>query len=252
METYNNLDEKKTPFQKYFFRKMILGKSNSGKTRLAVEMIKKAYFNQYDRFVIIAPFYKSDEFMLDFIDHCRKNKKSVNCFEGYSRKLLESILKQIKDENKGLTQKDVDIGIKTFVFIDDPVGQKGLADAANSDSPFNKFVTGIKHCFASLLLVSQLYNASSTVLRANLDGIMILSNIPFKQLHNVWGDFGQETFGVFKKKYNWATREKGGRYLYINNQGITTKYYYGDEKTIKEIKTEKVNLNSTNKRIKRI
>lgn len=215
---------------KPYFRLMVLGKSNTGKTHTAVSMIKAFYMDEYDRIIVIAPNYKQDHAIKRLKKICmqhRPHPKTINFTEDYDDETLDAIDEKIKTE--------AELGIKTLLIIDDPVGVGELTVATNKKSVFNRFVSGIKFRKCSLVFITQLYNASSTTLRQNLDGVIVMSNIPYKQLQNVHEDFGLDTFGKFKKQYQELTRKRGARFVYYFVQFGHNEIYYEEDRRLKRL-----------------
>lgn len=206
-------------FAKYF-RIAVLGKSNTGKTEVVVNLVCNLYFNDYHRIIVIAPNWEDDRYMLAFKKKCEMGGKPLTLIKSYSDNVIKQIEKKIEEEGKKYN---------TLIIVDDPIGQEGMNAKVNEKSEYNRFIASIKFKKCSFIFITQSYGAGSTVLRNCLDGIILITNLQFKQLKNVYEDFGQSTFGEFKNIYYHYTRKIPNRakFIIIKAQGDLYEMYHG-------------------------
>lgn len=209
---------KDSPILAPFFRLCVLGRSNTGKTEVTLNLVSNLYFNEYHRIIVIAPNWENDDYMKAFIKKCNKENKPITCTSKYSGSIIKKIEEQIEAEEGKF---------RTLLIIDDPIGQSGLSDKISQASPFNKFVAGIKFKKCSLIFITQSFSAASTALRANLDGIIILKNLQQKQLKAAADEFALTSFKEFSWLYLHCTRVLNSKFLMIKVQGDYYEMYHG-------------------------
>lgn len=68
-------------------------------------------------------------------------------------------------------------GLRSTVFIDDPVGFGTFTSSVNQRSPFNSFITGIKHYKADVVFSTQAIGSLSKSARKNVDVFIFMPDM---------------------------------------------------------------------------
>lgn len=156
---------------------MIIGPSDAGKTFLACRIIRHILSKKlketdsnfyYQQLFLMSPNYPKDPKLVALVERLKKTHKVITCRE-INKDTIAAMTRRVSVDKQTR-------GIRSFVYIDDPVGQEGLTDKADKKSPMNSFVTSIKHDESGLLFSTQAGSSASTVIRGNTDVFILLPN----------------------------------------------------------------------------
>ena len=202
------------------FVNYIVGKRNSGKSYLLIQMLlsKDCFKGKFDEVIIINP----------TIDYDEKYKviKFSRVYTEFSLELLESLISEF--ESKRLEKKDH----KVLLILDDCISQ---ADFKNNMAthPLNTMAVNGRHWGLSLVILSQKWSAISSYIRAQLDYIILFEFKNHYEIDMLYKEFGVGTKEEFRKFLEDLYTERHDTLL-INN--ITNKYYknFNEELEIKK------------------
>lgn len=129
---------------------LISGKSGSGKTYLAVQMVKKIFADQIRRLIIVCPtFYTQDTFrgLDDLI-----TDKERDVFTTLRKETFDLIFHQLKNQLKIASQKGVP-PIPNLILIDDCGGDNAIHGGRISG--FGNLSIQLRHLNASSIVIVQ-------------------------------------------------------------------------------------------------
>lgn len=160
------------PFATGPSRYFIVGTSNTGKTTLAIRIIKQLLRNVSDptqQLVIISPNYNRDPKLQNLAQYAADSGLIVKVFPSFDKSSMEKFVAYMD----GCALQ----GLRSRVFIDDPVGVGSFTSNVNQKSPFNSFVTGVKHFNADIIFSTQATGSMSKSARKNIDVFIFLPDI---------------------------------------------------------------------------
>lgn len=201
------------------FVSYIVGKRNSGKTYLLIQMLisKQLLKGKFDEVIIINPTINYDDKY--------KVVKFSRVFTEFSTELLDSLI--VEFEAKRTEKKDY----KTLLILDDCISQ---ADFKNNlaGHPLNTMAVNGRHWGLSLMILSQKWSAISSYIRAQLDYIILFEFKNQYEIDALYKEYGVGTKEEFKQLLHDVYTEQHDTLL-INN--ITNTFYknFNDEVKIK-------------------
>lgn len=161
-------------------RYMVVGTSNTGKTTLAVKIIKHIIFSETDPhhvLIIISPHYQKDKKIRSLATEACEKGLEVRVYQSLDKTTLNKFMEYINE----CSSQDK----RSLVFVDDPVGVGGFTSNVNQKSPWNSFVSGCKHYFADIVFSTQSVAALSKVGRENVDVFVYLPSMVYRdELYN--------------------------------------------------------------------
>lgn len=153
-------------------RYMIVGVANTGKTTLAVRVIKQILQNPKDphhQLVIISPNYQRDPKLQALAQHASQLKIKVRVYTSFDKASMQKFVEFMDDVALH--------NVRSLVYIDDPVGVGTFTANVNQKSPWNSFVTGSKHYKADIVFSTQAVGAMSRSARKNIDVFIFLPDM---------------------------------------------------------------------------
>lgn len=168
----------------------------------------------YQQLFLMSPSYPKDAKLRNLVETLKKTHKVITCNTINKETIAAMTQRVASDKFKG---------IRSFVYIDDPVGQKGLTDKGSQESPFNAFVANIKHDESGLLFTTQIGSSASTTLRETTDVFILMPNrLRRKSLFDVcpftenFKDFNRMMDAYASSPYNalWINVKGGGLGVY--------------------------------------
>ena len=151
---------------------MIVGPSDTGKTTLAVRIVKQLLRKpeKKDQIVIISPNFERDPKLKELAAQSAQNQYRVKVYKSFDPKTIQMFIDYMdmcyRNEN-----------LRSVVYVDDPVGVGQFTSSVNKISPFNEFVSGIKHYNADLVFSTQATKSMSRAARANIDVFIFMPSI---------------------------------------------------------------------------
>lgn len=150
-------------------RYLFTGKSKSGKTTLAVEIIRAHFHKLVDRIIIICPtFDKQSAFdpIRQFID---PKRDVFNATSESGENIMTTIFNQLKEQqNVAISKKSKEPN--TLILIDDIAGNKIVHGGRHGAFP--NLAIMANHYNASMFVLSQQPKAISPAFRDNLEGVI--------------------------------------------------------------------------------
>jgi len=126
---------------------LVTGKCASGKTTLAVQLIREKLCDHQLYYALVPSFHVQTTF-----DPVRKLFRDRNVFTDPDQKTLEYVVKSIKDIANLCAKKGVAIP-KTLILIDDLAGNSIIH--GNRRGCFSNFVTQYRHYNVTIMVISQ-------------------------------------------------------------------------------------------------
>lgn len=149
---------------------MVVGPTNSGKTRLSCRVAKQVIMQKHtNQLVIISPNYRRDPQLQELAQHAARTGLAVIVYEQLDHQAMEKFV--------ALIDKSKLEGKSSLVYVDDPVGVSSFTESVNRKSPFNHFYTSIKHYDSDCIFSTQSTKSLSTTARENVEVFIYLPNI---------------------------------------------------------------------------
>ncbi len=198
-------------------RVMFVGASNSGKTTLALNLLKnEAYFRRYfDVIHVFSPTYHLDRAwrpLDEWTKDNRKEKSTDSLLIPHTEYDMDD-LQKICDGQKQMVLELGRAHTKVLFLFDDSIGNNELM---NNKNFLQLFFSG-RHANASVWICTQKYNRVPLAARTQVSNLFIFkcNNKECKSLSEDW-DAGLES-KVFKRILNFCTDEDHG-FCHINMQ----------------------------------
>ena len=153
-------------------RYFIVGTSNTGKTTLACRIIRQLLKNEddlRDQLVVISPNFERDKKLQDLTAYAASKNLTVMVYTGFDKKSMEKFVAYM--------DKCAKEQMRSTVFIDDPVGVGNFTSSVNQKSPFNSFITGIKHYNSDVVFSTQAIGSMSKSARKNIDVFIFMPDM---------------------------------------------------------------------------
>lgn len=160
------------PFPQGCARYLVVGASNTGKTTLSVRIVNKLLGDTHDvrdQLVIVSPNFERDRQLKDLAQDAAARGKTVRVYFSFDRIGIEKFV-----EFMGVCAAQ---DVRSVVYIDDPVGVGSFVSYTNQQSPFNSFITGVKHYKADILFSTQAMHSLSRSGRKNIDVFIFLPDM---------------------------------------------------------------------------
>lgn len=143
-----------------------------GKTTLACRLIKKILFtpeDPRDQLVIISPHFERDEKISALAKYVVERGLNVKIYPVISKTTMANIVKYLAECKKS--------GLRSTVFIDDPIGAGTFTSNVNQESPFNALVAGAKHFATDIIFSTQSVKGMAVASRKNVEVFIFLADI---------------------------------------------------------------------------
>jgi len=198
------------PMENHFIH-IISGAKGTGKSTLFLNILDTIMRKKYDNIFLVSPTARTDMKFKKLVDELDQDDK---VYEEFNEKNLESIMKRIKDFNKGKKKP------KNLIVFDDCISEmKG----SFSKSLFNKMATTNRHMKTCIVVMTQKYNKLPTILRANADLFTIFPTANRSEFNAIMSDMNEDE-DLFKQIYQFAT--DGDRcFLHVSNLGGKMRYF---------------------------
>jgi hypothetical protein len=177
-------------------RTLIIGKSRSGKTTLAVAFLSTMYMDLFDEFYLFSSTHEDQETYCDIIDRIPPE----NIFERATDKNIARMVIDHKEKGKP----------KTLVIIDDQSGEEGIH--RNSKGVFPTLIFNSRWRNMSIIAMTHRVTAISPAFRDNCEHLILLNVGTRNQVNLVEKEFNPFRYRFqFLKLYNEqiANREFG-------------------------------------------
>lgn len=173
VEEWTNTNE---PFAKGCARYFIVGTSNTGKTTLASRLIKQLLSSEEDpkqQLIIISPNYSRDHKLQKLAKLAAASDMTVKVYQSFDKASIRKFVEYMAECAESKT--------RSVVFIDDPIGIGHFTGSVNTKSPFNSFVTGVKHYRSDIVFSTQAIGSMSKSARKNVDVFIFLPDRTSRQ-----------------------------------------------------------------------
>lgn len=209
-------------------RVFCIGRSQMGKTTLAVQVIMERFAN-LDRYIVICPSWDQPTY-----NPIRDWFKPCDVYRNPQRNTFDKIVQEIRAFNEFARRKGLETP-KTFVLFDDMAGNNLVH--SNGKGSFPNFATQTVHEGASLMVISQEPKRADPTFRKNCENFIIF---PSEAKYDV--DWLNESFNspVFGKGHNfydvlnfaWTAgkgrSELGKHFMFIHSAPRTYSRFYCD------------------------
>lgn len=172
---------------------LIIGRRNSGKTQMTLELLTNDLNKQFDEVHMVAPNFLFDEKYKEYI----KPSPNFHLYKKYDPNKIEEIYEsQAPDEDK-----------KVLVVLDDVISQEKFKSHL-MDDPLNRLVSNGRNRRISVLIVSQVYRGLPSSVRKQGDYLFLFNTKNKMELDSIYSEYGQGKRAEFEKIFNDVTNEK--------------------------------------------
>jgi hypothetical protein len=130
-------------------RVLISGKSGSGKTHLAVQLLMRTLSDQIDRLIVACPTWSTQD-VFRSLDHLVKEERDI--FEDVDSKTFTTIFEQVLNQVR-YTKKNGLKPIRTWLLIDDCGSNSAIHGGRISN--FGKIAVQLRHLNVSMIVLVQ-------------------------------------------------------------------------------------------------
>jgi hypothetical protein len=202
----SQVDGGKGPFPKSAFTWCISGGKGSGKSTLLLNILEHEFRGHFDKIWLISPTAKRDP----KFDRILKEIKDQH-IEEYSDGAIKAIIEDCEAEIDD-AKKDKDPLPNFLVIFDDCLAD--LPPRMLKGSELNRLITCHRHKRATVIILTQKYNALNTLLRSNLDCISMFQTACAAEKKCFLNDL---TEGVkIEPLYEYAAYDKPNSFLHVN------------------------------------
>lgn len=202
---------------------IISGRRGTGKSTLCLNVMshKDGYKKRFSNIFLISPTAKSDKKFSKLVKELDEDGKYFTTFNDENIDNIFSIIERDNDENK---KKNLHCLILDDVVLDLP---------RSKDSLLNKMVINSRHHNTSIIILTQKYNAISTIIRSNADLISFFPSLNNHEIKTFQRDLNIDE-SLFYNIYNHCC-DKQNNFMHCNTVGMP-KFYK---------KFEHINFNPT-------
>lgn len=191
------------------FVSYIIGKRNSGKSYLLIQMLlsKDCFKGKFDEVIIINP----------TIDYDEKYKvvKFSRVYREFSTELLDSLITEFEERKKENSKYNV------LLILDDCISQTDFKNNM-ANHPLNTMAVNGRHIGLSLVILSQKWSAISSYIRVQLDYIILFEFKNQYEIDALYKEYGEGCKEEFKKLLADVYTKRHDTLLIDN---IENKYY---------------------------
>ena len=203
---------------------LICGKRGSGKTSVVFSLLDKKWRNKYDSIWLVSQTARNDshskEVLRDLIDELSSERKF---FEDINEQVADEIINRIQEMNDSGEGK-----LRHLLILDDCISS---IPKNKLNSKINRFFINNRHYKLDTIVVTQKYNALSTLLRQNATIISMFANKNRKDINGIIDDLDIEP-QLFKELYHFAVEDSPNHFLHINLLGQEPIFYKRFDKII--------------------
>ncbi len=199
----------------------IVGKRNSGKSYLLIQMLlsKDIFKGKFDEVIIINPTIHYDDKY--------KVVKFTKIYDEFSVELLEELIEYFEKEKEQNKDK------RTLLILDDCISQEGFKNNM-AKHPLNTMAVNGRHWGLSMVILSQKWSAISSYVRAQLDYVILFEFKNQYEIEALYREYGAGSKDQFLELFHGAFKEPHDTLL-VNN--INNKFYRNFNEIL-EIKSE--------------
>lgn len=199
------------PYNKNAFICYIVGRRNQGKSSLLIKMLlnDKLLKNKFDQVILINPTYYLDTkyHIINFTDVY--TDFSVELLEKLNNDINEKVIKNEK--------------YQTLLIFDDCIADPEFKSNEYSN-PLNHFALNGRHLNISMIFLSQRYTGLSSIIRTQLDYLLLFNPINHKEkevIYEEYGkgkktDFNEILDTVYNEPYNFLVVDNRN-FVYLKN-----------------------------------
>lgn len=204
------------PFPKSAFTWVISGGKGSGKSTLLLNILESQFRGHFDKIWLISPTASRDP----KFDRLLKELKDQHVSE-YSDAMIKAIMDDCQEEIEE-SKKDKEPLPNFLIIFDDCLAD--LPPRQMKGSELNRLITCHRHIRATVIILTQKYNALNTLLRSNLDCISMFQTACLAERKCFLGDL---TDGAsIEPLYDFAAYDAANHFLHVNNKAPKAFRYF--------------------------
>lgn len=158
-------------------RILICGKSGSGKTHLAMKIVKDVLNSQIDRWIIICPTFATQK-VFRYFNVLKKFDAERDVFEDLNASTFNEVYRQLLEQIKYCEEKGIE-PIRTCLLIDDCGSNNQLH--GGRISPFGKLCIQFRHLNTSAIVIVQNPKLVSPNYRENANHFIFFPSHRFEE-----------------------------------------------------------------------
>ena len=188
-----------------------IGKRGSGKSSLALNLLKTHYKKFYDKIFLFSPTGTRDP---KFDKLIKELSKEDQFYDEVSGENIEDLINRIEENNDMIKEKEKRKAHNLVIF-DDCIHMLDKGNTKNSQ--FNRLITSNRHIGVSIWIMSQKYNTYlSPLVRSNADIIAFFKTDNKKELKTLEDDLNVDE-KLFNDIYKFCCTEPHS-FMLINMQ----------------------------------
>lgn len=172
---------------------LIIGRRNSGKTQLLLELMTNDLSKQFDTIHFFCPNFFFDEKYKKYISA----SPNLHLYKNYDAGKVQEIY-------EAQTAKGDD---KVLCIFDDCIAEHGFKSMKNDD-PLSRMVSNGRNRRISVMIVSQVYRGLPASVRKQGDYLFFFNTKNKMEMDAVYSEYGQGSRKEFDAIYNGITEEK--------------------------------------------
>lgn len=204
----SQVDSGKGPFPKSAFTWAISGGKGSGKSTLLLNALENEFRGYFDKIWLISPTAARDP----KFDRLLKEIKDQHIVE-FSDDMIKAIMDDCQSEIDE-AKKDKDPLPNFLIIFDDCLAD--LPPRQMKGSQLNRLITVHRHIRATVIILTQKYNALNTLLRSNLDCISMFQTACLAERKCFLGDLVDGA--RMEPLYDYAAYDKPNAFLHVNSK----------------------------------
>jgi len=212
----NQVEAGKGPFPKSAFTWAISGGKGSGKSTLLLNALENKFRGYFDKIWLISPTAARDP----KFDRLLKEIKDQHITE-YSDDAIREIIEDCQEEIEE-AKKNKESLPNFLIIFDDCLAD--LPTRMLKGSELNRLITLHRHIRATVIILTQKYNALNTLLRSNLDCISMFQTACQAERKCFIGDLVGGA--AMEPLYDFAAYDKPNSFFHVNSKAPRGHKYF--------------------------
>lgn len=209
-----------------FYKELILGASDTGKTNYLKWSIRREAHN-FQCFIFIGPNVNTPKHGLqDIISELHGSGKTVVIFTQFTPNLQTKFYK--------LLERNLEGGWSTMVSVDDPIGMTAFTKAINTDSAWNALMTGVKHKQVCIKFSVQGERGISDIARKQCDRVVRYSDYETADSMHKWCGM-MSSPSELARLMNYYHRQPYNAVVFCKYRGTKALFHVTPTMTVKPI-----------------
>lgn len=210
------VDGGKGPFPKSAFTWCISGGKGSGKSTLLLNILESEFKNHFDKIWLISPTARRDP-KFDRLIKEIKEQHIEEFDDGAIKAIMDDCESEIDD-----AKKEKEALPNFLVIFDDCLAD--LPQRMAKGSELNRLITCHRHKRATVIILTQKYNALNTLLRSNLDCISMFQTACAAEKKCFLNDLTDGS--KIDPLYEYAAYDQPNSFLHVNSKAPKGYKYY--------------------------